>query len=291
MGLAELTGMTPTECINHIRSNFPAALAATTYKNYLGIAIRLDLFASTNSMPPWEHTTMAAWVTSTQTKPQGQLSYNKVCSALLALRARLLTDTLSLHRKNLDGHGAQIPITQASPIPLACLDHPALRPHRLAVLLAWSTASRWDEISKLTKANFLVITPEEIILDWFVGTKASRTDPFRASRFTVVVGRFTQEIHQLLSPLPLPAQITLLNTTQIAHQLKKVGDFSGHSFKAGAMDVVTRSLEPGLQSEVMLSRLAKHVHPLDLPKNTCRYPRDLSALARFLGTQTLTKVL
>lgn len=287
----QLGDMSPTQCISHIHQFFPEALAATTYKKYMGIAVRLDQFAMDHKMLPWEHHTMSSWVISTKVKPQGQMSYNKVCSALLKLRARLLTDSLSLHRKNLDGQGALIPITQANPIPLSALDHPALQPHRLAVLLAWSSASRWDEIHKLTKENFILISPEEIIIDWFVGTKSSRTDPFRASRFTVLTGQFTREICTLLQPLSQKAPVTLLTTTHIAHLLKRVGDYSGHSFKAGAVDVVTRSLPPGLNSELMLSRIAKHAHPLDLPQTTCRYPRDQIALARFLGTQTLTKFL
>lgn len=291
LSLQELTAMTPTQVCCHIHTFYPASLADTTFKNYSGIAMRLDTFAKHNQMDPWDHHTMTSWVISTQTAPQGQLSYNKVCSAILKLRAQMLSNPLSLHRKNLAGLGGLIPIAQAPALPIELLSHQALQPHRLAVLLAWKSASRWDEIHRLTKSNFIFISETEIIIDWFVNTKASRTDPFRCSRFTVIAGQFTAEIYHALQRLHSTAPVTLMSTTQMAKVLKSVGQFSAHSFKAGAIDVLTRFMKPGLENEMLLARLAKHKHPLDLPHTSNRYPRDPVTFARFLGTQNATILL
>ena len=90
---------------------------------------------------------------------------------------------------------------------------------------ARKTASRWDETTKLTQKSFFGATqqPPSIIVDWLQGTKASRTDPHRASRFAVIVGDMTEKTSSLWSRRSHPAprlqkhQRQTLRTRTVAH--------------------------------------------------------------------------
>jgi hypothetical protein len=260
--------MTPTELITFATQRYPSILAQNTIKNYLAVARRAATWAQQQNIQDlWAPTTWSGWIASTNAQPQGRLSYNKCCTAIISLRALIIDAPLKLQRRSLLGLGALTPIKQATPILRTFLDHPDLRPHRLAVLIAWKTASRWDEVLRLSRSSCTILPetvtdPARILIDWDNRTKASRTNPHRASRWTIIEGPFTDEISAKLLPLAPTAPITLLSTAQIDRILLPHG-YSAHSFKAGAMNHITRQLPPGQDSEVLLARLAKHQHLLD----------------------------
>jgi hypothetical protein len=215
--------------------------------------------------------------------------------AIVSLRALIIDAPLKLQRRSLLGMGALTPIKQATPILRTFLDHPDLCPHRLAALIAWKTASRWDEVLRLSRSSCTILPetvtdPARILIDWDNRTKASRTNPHRASRWTIIEGPFTDEISAKLLPLEPTAPITLLSTAEIDRILLPHG-YSAHSFKAGAMNHITRQLPPGQDSEVLLARLAKHQHPLDPTAVTLGCIRDHLALALTLGTKRATRLL
>jgi len=279
-------------------STYPHMYSDNTVKGYRNLARRLEAWCQQQQpqQDPWNQTAMAAFVASTQARPSGQLSYNKVMTAILALREKILQTPLALARRNLTGAGALVPHHQAPPISKhQLLEIPELRPHRLALLIAWKSASRWDEVAKLTRANITTLPatenlPMEVHVDWFRGTKMSRTDPFRASRYTVISGDNTEEIAMMLQLLPEQSPITTL-TTSALDKLLLPHHFSAHSIKAGAIDTVTKALPPGLESEKLIARLAKHKHFADPESTTLRYVRDPAALARLLGTAAATRLL
>lgn len=268
-------------------------------RNYTAVARRTEEWAKTQHPIPdlWAPQTWSAWIESTQTRPQGRLSYNKIATAICSLRQKLQGNPLALHRRSLLGEGAATPIKQAPPLPRELLDHPTLRPHRLALLVAWKTASRWDEVQRITRESCTILPPTadnplQVLVDWSDKTKASRCNPHRASRFTLIEGPLTEELRSLLLPLHPRATLTVMTTTALDTILRPLG-FSAHSIKAGALNVAAKALSsrPGLESEMLLSRLAKHQHPLDPTTTTLGYLRDHVALARTLGTHQVTRYL
>jgi hypothetical protein len=240
--------------------------------------------------------TITDWILSEPVAPSAKASYLKVAKAIRAAKAKLENNSTQLLSQHLAGLGANIPSKQAPPLQLEHLHHPLLSPHRLALLLAWSTASRWDEIQRLQRDSFIQVSPEEIIVDWFTGTKASRTQPFRASRFKVIRSQFTAELAMRLQQIKPGQYITALSTSDITKILKHVDQsLSAHSLKAGALDHVVRRLADSgkthLEQEMAVARLAKHIHPLDPNATTLRYIRSPEALARMLGTGETTALL
>ena len=299
---------TPLEMVTRLQAAYPALLADNTWWGYLRIARRLDShWKSMTSSPAqskypdqWNQQFLADWVLSTGARIQGQLSYHKVISALIALRHKAASDILALARKSLLGQGATKPIHQAPAMPRTFLDSPILAQLRLPVMLAWKCAARWDEIQRLKAASCQIIeestTPTEhwplqILVDWDRNAKASRTQPFRASRYTLIEGNLTEEIAHLLRSLKnQEAPITTMTTTQLDRLLRNT-PYTAHSFKAGALDLVTATLEPSIENEARLSRLAKHRHALDPTVTTLAYIRSPIGLARMLGTHLLTRLL
>lgn len=277
----------------------PQLHAKSTKQNYTGAARRVETYAKAHNLDPWEQETWTSWIQSTTARPQGQLSYTKIASAIISLRSRPPLKMLGTH---LRASGAEVPIHQAPPISRDHLSHPALLPYRLPVLLAWKTASRWDEITKLQRSALEVIPPSDshplqILVDWERNTKASRQDPHRASRWTIMEGSLVDEIAALLNKLQPTEAITHCTTKQIEAVLKKMpGQYSAHSFKAGAIDFATAALQkiPSLsllEREARLCRLAKHKHPLDPPSTTLRYLRTHLEAARLLGSHESTRLL
>jgi hypothetical protein len=274
--------------------------AASTQANYARLAHRWQEYAKSKREEVWAASTITSWLLSETCEPAAKHSYLKVAKAIRSAREKLLHSSTDLLSKHLRGDGALIPQRQAPPLKRELLDHPIFIPHRLAVLLAWSSASRWDEISRLTKESFIAIAPDEVIVDWFTGTKATRTQPFRASRFTVIRSRYVAEIADRLLRLKSEEPVTQLTTSQITTLLRKAApeeNLSAHSFKAGALDEVAFRLStaqpplPHLEQEVALARLAKHVHALDPNPTTLRYIRTPEHLARMLGTGKTTELL
>eukprot|EP01063_Lacrimia_lanifica_P041594 TRINITY_DN9746_c0_g1_i2.p3 TRINITY_DN9746_c0_g1~~TRINITY_DN9746_c0_g1_i2.p3 ORF type:complete len:162 (-),score=31.81 TRINITY_DN9746_c0_g1_i2:257-742(-) len=58
----------------------------------------------------------------------------------------------------------------------------------LRVLIAWKTASRWDEVPNLDPNQIIHCTDQQEVVDRWTGTKSSRGRPFRPSRFAVIEG-------------------------------------------------------------------------------------------------------
>lgn len=268
---------------------FPAALAPSTANNYLRLATRLENFAG-EQRDPWGEQVWIDFIHSLRIAPTSRLAYLKCASAILALRSRSL---LSLALRQSCAQGGLVAVRQAPPAKREHLDHPMLVPHRLGLLLAWKSASRWDEISRLYPEHIL-ISQSDLIVDWGQSTKSSRLDPHRASRWTVIRGNDLPEITTLLKACSPQRPITSLSTTALTRLLRLAfpGEgLSAHSIKAGAVDVVARGVQAGALPLSTLHRLAKHATTNDPPATTLRYVRDHAVLARMLGTGEATQLL
>ncbi len=76
-----------------------------------------------------------------------------------------------------------------------------------------------------------------MIIDWVRGTKTTRQDPYRPSKYTVIVGDWTDEIHQGLQMKGRFSALTEVTTEQIAKTIRQLfgKGFGAHSIKHGAM--------------------------------------------------------
>lgn len=245
---------------------------------------------------PMNAQTASVWVESTQIQPQGRLGYAKT---LMALQNRMKVDTttLSLYCKGLVADGASVPQKQAIPWTLMDVDLvcAGLPPHETAAIqLCWKTVSRWDEIMRLRHYNFVKIAEDEIIIDWSNQSKSFRHDPFRASKYVVVVGKFVKDIARNLR-LNHNMSITDMTTSCFDTHLEKshhaINLLSAHGIKHGAMNVLAAAAAQGKISPTLLALIAKHKQVVDLTSTTIRYIQDRAAAARMLGTQQATALL
>ena len=232
------------------------------------------------------------FVLATSVSPQGQLTYCKSLSGLFRHLGLANQSLLSLGAA-LRAAGAAIPQKQALPIPRDVLLGWAVSQSadvRLCALLAWKTASRWSEVQLLRSDQFLIVSANEVIIDWFVTPKGRRADPFRSCRLVVVAGSLVSEIARLFHLLSPFQRLTHLDTCHLDKTWKKeLPSYTAHSIKRGAISHLLVLLARGVPiQEVLVSRLAKHASESGLSPMTLRYGGDKIALARALRTGEVT---
>ncbi|KAJ9468505.1 hypothetical protein DIPPA_27588 [Diplonema papillatum] len=224
------------------------------------------------------------------------LAYARMLSAIFG---HLGTDNQPLKAlaSSLRGAGAAIPLTQAEAIPRDTLIGWALRQSPsicLAAMLAWKTASRWSEVAALSRANFVLVTDTEVIIDWSTLPKGRRGNPYSKSRMVVVTGPLTEGIASLVRSLGGFRKLTQVSTDGLASLWRAepaMRQYTAHSIKRGAVDHLVAAKAAGAQfPEHLISRLAKHVnetHPT-VADMTIRYTTDPIPLARVLRTAEVT---
>ncbi|ESS61054.1 hypothetical protein TcG_04305 [Trypanosoma cruzi] len=141
---------------------------------------------------------------------------------------------------------------------------------RVVFRLAWITASRWSEIAALTAKNFKLKADGNIISDWSVAPKTAKADPHRASRFVKIRGQDAFDIIKLCRTLQEKEKLTNLTTAQVERALAP-WNATAHSTKRGALRHAAQIVETDDLDPHVISLLAKHVDPFDLPQNTVRY--------------------
>lgn len=207
---------------------------------------------------------------------------------------------LTLLDTALRAQGALIPLHQALPIPR----HDVLRIYtsidlnaRMQLMLAWKTASRWDEIQRLTKNSILLNTRTEIVLYFWQETKGSRTQPFRPDLFVVIRGLFTVELSDYLcralgQTRTVDTPLFHIPTEKIREILEPWG-FSAHSLKRGAILHLLTHLPEGSPHLGLIPLLGKHApHYPVFQDLTIRYGTEAQVeIARHLGTGILTALL
>ncbi|RNC33700.1 trans-sialidase [Trypanosoma cruzi] len=141
---------------------------------------------------------------------------------------------------------------------------------RVVLRLAWITASRWSEIAALTVKNFTLEADGALILDWSLAPKTARADPHRASRFVKIRGQDAFDIIKLCRTLQEKEKLTNLTTAQVERALAP-WKATAHSIERGALRHAAQIVEAYNLNPHVISQLAKHVDPFDLPQNTVRY--------------------
>lgn len=272
--------------------------APSTLQDRQSLWARFNNFLTDHNLPLSDQSA-ALYVSATDVLPSTKLTYAK---SLMALFATLHIDCpiLRLTAKGLRGEGALVPTHQATPISrehLLQLADSFSPSDAAAVLLAWKTASRWDEVTRLTTDHIIQRTAEEIIIDWKQDTKTSRLEPHRATSYTVISGDWTERINRDLTRTP-HAFLTRVSYDDLILRMTDLfpdRKYSAHSIKRGAMEVATIAAAANNVPPQTVGILAKH-KPTNPPleATTLTYlgtPRGKAAAARLIGTERLTKHL
>lgn len=286
----------PTAC-RQVESHLIHMWADSTWKGYAGVWGRYTEWCLENSLEVEFSSNACIWIVETGISLQGQHQYAKVLHALMK-RFGFCVLHLSLMAAGMRHQGALIPISQAKAITQPELeallaDSRVGDSLKLGMMLAWSTASRWDDITHLTESMCIDRSPERLIISWGDKTKTSRADPFRASAYVDIRGRYVQEIQRLIQQTPQQQeQLVPWSTAALDTALKKWGyPWSGHSFKRGAANHLVQAAAEGRLNINLLPQLLKHKSAMDFNATTIRYVSDHVALAIALGTGHATRLL
>lgn len=183
--------------------------------------------------------------------------------------------------------GAEIPNKQATPMTREVLESIVCPLEvKVALLLAWKTASRIDEIARIDSTSIVCSNPSEVII-WFGSrTKTSRSKPFMPQLLQVVTGDWTQFLHE-----NLPA--ALLNwpsAGKIAKYIPK--PYTMHSIKHGAANVLIAAAAQRRLDPQLIPLVLKHKTPQPLAEVTLRYTAGNKAdAARALRSAEATQLL
>jgi integrase len=276
--------------------------ADSTWSNRISLVNRLEKFrqqhpallANTSEALDWA---IMLFAQSTGAMASSKLTYVKHLSALYHRQEHQLP-LCSMYATALRSQAA-VPMHQARPattdqidrmLDRAAADTPRLR---TAIFVAWKTASRWDEVSRLTKESFILVTEREIVVEWMCNTKTTRLDPFRSSTWTVIAhdAPMTEHVDTIQGLAPSET-LTSFSTSQFVDWMQRDAEtkyLTAQSIKRGALThLVTHALNNTLDI-TLIPRLAKHKMTVDaLPATTFRYLADRVSLARLMKTQDAT---
>jgi len=296
LGLRPTRGLSPRHArVMHVCSNTwaPSTTAQrlslwTRYHKYARLHPEKDIGMS-----------MALFIETLPVMSSTKLTYAKTLAATAA-KLDIQVPILRLYASGLAASGGTTPTAQASPATRKQVDTlmSHLPVHLAApILLAWKTASRWDDVTHLQRQNVTVLSPSRIIVQWSQ-TKSTRAQPFRASTWTEIVDDDPRRLNPLLEHLQSlrPTDpVTRLSTAQLIRLLRQfpdTQDLTAHSIKRGAIDVLVRAAAEGRLDRHIVCLMAKHKDELfEMPATTLRYVSDKVALARMLGTHLATRLL
>ncbi|KAF8275293.1 hypothetical protein TcBrA4_0137550 [Trypanosoma cruzi] len=141
---------------------------------------------------------------------------------------------------------------------------------RVVLRLAWITASCWSGIAALTANSFTLEADGTIILDWPVAPRTARADPHRAFRSVVTRGQDVLDTIKLCRTLRRNEKLTNLTAVHVTRALAP-WNATAHSIKRGALRYAAQIVETHNLNPHVISPLAVHVDPFDLPQDTVRY--------------------
>ncbi len=280
--------------------------ANSTWSQRISLQDRLQEFRRAHNLDSDSSDLALDWsiilfVQSTQTIPSSKLTYLKSLAALYRRQDHELP-LCSLLSTAL-GALSTIPIRQALPATEAAVDRMLIRaaadgdPHlQLAIFIMFKTASRVDEVFRLTREQFIINTPEEIIVEWLNKTKTTRLNPWRTSSWVVIHHHAPMtHFNEIINELTSEHELMDWSTSQFTSWMEKdpaTATLSGQSLKRGALTILSHMVIGGQLDITIIPRLAKHKVEFDvLPATTLRYLDDRAALARMMKTQEATRLI
>ena len=276
--------------------------ADSTLADRQALWARFSAWAARNGEPA-DADAAVLFVAVTGVSIQTQLTYAKALSGTM-LRLGMENQPLKTFAAVLRAAGAEIPIAPAVPIPretlYAFVQHVlTLRMHdvALAVLLAWKTASRWGDVRRLRRDQFIVVEEDRVVIDWQQVPKGWRGKTRHPSQLVVVRGDATLAIYRLLMSRGDFAALTTTTTADFRRLLRShppTARYSAHSIKRGAADFLLQLRATGVllpADDERVGRLLKHRAHCALPPQTLGYVSNRVALAEALETGLVTRHL
>lgn len=266
------------------------ALSSATRYNRDQLWSRYLEFLARNNLPQTD-TNIAVFVTSTRVKPASGLTYVSNLKAMAHPKSPLEQFTAGLLRlkANDDVHKAH-PITRAQVMRLIRVVQSSHQ--RVFIYLAWRTASRMDDIERLSRDCVLKADNTMIVL-WWRHTKSSAVDPYQARFFVVLTpSKWTddnmwEEAVTYCSTMPPWPDGTRAHIRKAMENLD--GNLSDHSFKTGAISALMELAAQDLIPLSVISLLAKHKTAENaMATTTVGYVQNQVALALALKTQIAT---
>ncbi|EKG06108.1 trans-sialidase, putative [Trypanosoma cruzi] len=243
--------------------------APSTWERGMSLAGQFTTFCRTHAQPMNEES-CAVFLMAIDVAPSTRLQYARMLRSMLEME-RTPLDMVIMRLQKI---AARSETKQARPVTEEEMNQ-LIRSRtdwkeRVVFRLAWITASRWSEIAAFTAKNFTLEADGTLILDWSVAPKTARADPHRASRFVKIRGQDAFEIIKLCRTLQHNEELTNLTTAQVERALAP-WNATAHSIKRGALRHAAQIVETYNLNPHVISQLAKHVDPFDLPQNTVRY--------------------
>jgi hypothetical protein len=240
---------------------------------------------------------MAQFVEAQQVLPSSKLTYAKTLSSI-ASHLEAEAPFLATYMAGLRKMGAAAPTHQAVPITrddMTTLIMSRTGRMRLALFVAWKTASRWSDVLELTKASFIDFSPDQLVIEWS-STKTSSPSDFRAWRWTVIHDPAPMRwVVSELSRMAENSVLTETTTQQLVSILERLfpgKHYTAHSIKRGAIDCLVAHAASGRLDLKLIPLLAKHQDPATtFPATTIRYAADKVQLALMLGSHHATRLL
>lgn len=259
--------------------------AASTTASRNRLFNELTEIAATDPAVPLQ-TWAAMLVERKNVAPQTKLTYAKSLHTIIRSMGGDVA-LLATYIAGLRAIGAEIPLHQATPMSaenIATIE--CALPTKVALMLAWKTASRVDEIARLTPESIISSAPDEIIIWFGQNTKTSRLQPFQPHLLQVVSGRWTDFLHE-----HLPAALQSWPTSSaIGRAIPR--PMTMHSIKHGAAQVLIKAAAEGRLETSLIPLVLKHSTAQALPQVTLRYlAGDKIAVARALRTAEATRML
>ena len=162
-----------------------------------------------------------------------------------------------------------------------------------AALLALKTASRWEEVSRVSHVNFPHLDSAEVVVDWHIVPKARRAQPFVPSKWCFVTGPGTALLAALLRHLGRFDRLTPMSAGDVDAEWARRPRLSGWTTRGIKQWAVGHlyARSPPLD-KIAISRVLKHANPRDeVPAVTLTYGRGQLKFARSLGTGAVTRCL
>jgi hypothetical protein len=280
--------------------------AHNTWSQRISLQERLEAFRKEHQLDSDSSDLALDWsivlfATSTNTLPSSKMTYVKSLAALYRRQDHELP-LCSLFTTALRAT-ATIPTHQAVPATVELVDRALQLAStntrlQLAIWLCFKTASRADEVFRLTSKSFLVNNPEEIIIEWMGNTKTTRLDPWRTSSWVAIHHHAPMShFNKIISDLAQDPEATLMETptstlTSWLSRDNKTRTLSAQSFKRGALTILAQMAIGGQLDLSLIPRLAKHKVEFDIfPATTLRYLGDKVILAKLLRTQEATMLI
>ncbi|KAF8297380.1 trans-sialidase [Trypanosoma cruzi] len=243
--------------------------APSTWEQRMSLAGQFTTFCRTHEQPMNEES-CAAFLMAIEVAPSTRRQYARMLRPMLEMdRTPLGMMILGLQKI-----AARLETKQARPLTKEEMTQ-VIRSRtdwkqHVVVRLAWITASRCSEIAALTPNNFTLEPDGALILDWSLAPKTARADPHRALRFVKIRGQDAFDTIKLCRTLQENEKLTNLTNAQVERALAS-WNATAHSIKQGALRHAAPIVETYNLDPHVISQLAKHVNPFDLPQNTVRY--------------------